>query len=159
MTIVAFLQNQWFKNPERVALLYAQHANDPGRRAKLNARFLFYRSVTGKRLLNALGQDACDAIVWEEASREVGSVSSHCPPADPQHIRAVIEHFKPSIVLAFGRIAQAGVLEANQISEGVAFKLLCGPHPAARHPSASTELLKLGAEVRNYLYRSLTNAQ
>jgi len=86
MTVVAFLQNQWFKNPAKIAEIYARHDTPEGR-VKLNARFLFYRSLTGKRLLDAFGRYVCERIIWEEASREVGSISSHCPPADPAHIR------------------------------------------------------------------------
>jgi hypothetical protein len=35
MTILAFLQCQWFRNPDAVRAIYAKHTGDLDRRAKL----------------------------------------------------------------------------------------------------------------------------
>jgi hypothetical protein len=132
--VVAFLQCQWFKNPEHVRRIYAAHAGDMDRRASLNARFLFYKSPTGKRLMDAFG-GLCDSIVWEEVSPQIAGESSGCFPADLDHMMKVLMHHKPDIVLAFGRLAREAMA-----SYGYEFELICGPHPAARHATVAVEL-------------------
>lgn len=146
-TILAILQNQWFKNPERIAEIYAKHATTPEDRADLNARFLFAGSMTGRRLKAVFG-DAIEGIVWEEASRETTGQSNGCPPADLEHIASVINHFKPSVVLAFGKVAQWGVarIESTDGSDRH-YRVIKGPHPAARHPTVMDELRAMAAKL------------
>lgn len=145
---VAFLQNQWFKNPDKIRGMYEGHAAKIGlypARARLNELFLFYRSLTGRRLKAAFGDEACRQIVWEEASAVVGGVSSSAYPADPTHMIAVIQHHQPSVVLTFGKIANDGINAVMQLvhRDRLAcpkFMILCAPHPAARHASVPFEL-------------------
>jgi hypothetical protein len=153
MKILAFLQNQWFKpsSIKTIERMYATHGATPEGRASVNARLLFYRSLTGRRLKAAFG-DLCDSIVWEEASRRVGDKSTSKFPADPQHVVAVIEHFKPSIVLTFGSIALNGVLAALPLfaakTSPCRFEVISAPHPACRNWQVTRDLNNAAVRVR-----------
>lgn len=125
MRIVAFLQNQWFKDPEGVKRMFAEH---PDRRERYISAFLFMGCLTGKRLQSVFGEDLCDGIVWEEASREVGGKSRSLFAADRQHMMAVIQKHKPTVILCFGKIAAEGVKSLPDDTP-----VIYGPHPAARN--------------------------
>lgn len=133
MKILAFMQNQWFKDPEKVRAIYAKH---PEMRNDLIARFLFMGCLSGRRLRAALGEQLCDQIVWEEASPEIGGNAASKFPADTNHIAGAIIKHKPDVVFAFGAIASNGVLAAwPEIAAHptpIVFELITGPHPAAR---------------------------
>jgi hypothetical protein len=124
MRIVAFLQNQWFKDPEGIKAMCAEN---PERRERYIAAFLFMGCLTGKRLQQVFGKDLCDAIVWEEASAEVGGHSRSLFAADRQHMMSVINKHKPTVILSFGKIASEGVR-----SLPIEIPIIYGPHPAAR---------------------------
>jgi hypothetical protein len=129
MKILAFLQNQWFKNPARVKEMYERH---PDLRNQYIARFLFMGCLTGRRLQSALGTELCEQIIWEETSKEIGGFSASVFPADHDHIRNAIETHLPDVVLCFGKIAGDGVravcCELKVRHPAVMF----APHPAAR---------------------------
>lgn len=148
MKILAFLQNQYFKQPERIARIYAKHGTTPEDRASLNGSFLFMGSLTGRRLKSAFGEELCDDIIWEEASKDVGSVASHCPPADPEHIKDCIQYFKPNIVLAFGNVAKDGVTCSLFLAPS-SFDYIEGSHPAARHATVISELKAMANDVKS----------
>lgn len=124
MKIVAFLQNQWFKNPDRVKRLMDRN---PEAREWYIKKFLFMGCLTGRRLQGAFGEELCSEIVWEETSRNIGGASNSVFPADEQHIEKVIEKHNPEIILAFGKVAQNGLWCK---SRGV--PVFNFPHPAAR---------------------------
>lgn len=132
MTILAFLQNSWFKNPEKAREVFARH---PEMRNKLIAQFLFMGCLTGKRLQSAFGEDLCDRIIWEEASANIGDKSGARFQADHDHIkRAIIKH-DPDLILAFGEVARVEVeVVADELERGYGFSIpvLRAPHPAAR---------------------------
>jgi len=134
MKIVAFLQNQWFKDPEGIKAMFAEH---PERRERYIEAFLFMGCLTGKRLQAVFGEDLCGQIVWEEISPEIGGHSSSKFPADPAHIERVLRKHNPDVVLAFGKLAGDGLLSTlsnpnlRELPHG--FKILYGPHPAARN--------------------------
>lgn len=136
--IVAFLQNQWFKDPERIKSIIAKRIALELRgdgdnmtahevREEYIAYFLFLGCLTGRRLKAVFG-DETRRIVWEEVSREIGGHASSCFPADDAHIREVLDRHKPDIVLAFGKIA----CDALSRLRPAAATLIRGPHPAAR---------------------------
>jgi hypothetical protein len=123
MKVLAILQNQWFNDPVGAERVYARHAGDWDRRAKLNA-------------------------AYKKAGKSSGAF-----PADPQHIRTIIEHHKPDVVLTFGRIAANGLLSALRILDSAKttrFAVIGGPHPAARHATVCAELAAMAAELRRY---------
>src|SRR3954470_24274441 len=124
MTILAFLQNMWFKDPERARGVFERN---PDRRNQLIATYLFMGCTTGKRLLAAFGEKLCDEIIWEECSLEIGGRSGSLFPADVAHMRAAIETHKPDVILGFGAVARdalAFIAPGN--------RTIIAPHPAAR---------------------------
>ena len=120
--ILAFLQNQWFREPEKVKAIMERN---PGKRNWFIGTYLFMGCLTGRRLEAALGEDLCNEIIWEEVSPEIGGKSSSAFPADLPHIRRAIEQHKPDVILAFGKIAKDAL-------QCMGIKAIFGPHPAAR---------------------------
>lgn len=131
MIIVAFLQNQWFKDPERIKRIYAAR---PDRREELNKRFLFLNSLTGKRLKATFG-DMCNLIIWEEISPRIGRESAAVFSPDHDHIKSVLEKHKPDCLIAFGTKAKEGL---KRYCEGI--PLIDCPHPAARRADTMQRL-------------------
>lgn len=144
MKIVAFLQCQWFP-AESIPAIEAAYARrpTPEGRARLTARYLFYRCLTGRRLRAAFGA-WCDAIVWAESTTQIATEASGVFPPDPHHIHAIIGHFQPDVILTFGRVATDAVRKLCPD----ACKLISGPHPAARHAGCVAELELMAQELK-----------
>lgn len=124
MKVLAVLQNQWFKDPDRVRAILERN---PHLRRPFCARALFAGCQTGRVLRRILGKEWCARIIWENASPQIGGVSSAAFPADLKYLQAVIDEVKPDIILAFGRIA------TNALQQLVPPRmLLVAPHPTAR---------------------------
>jgi len=132
MKILAFLQNQWFKNPERVKAIMERN---PERRNQLIGTYLFMGCLTGRRLTDALGEKLCYEIIWEECSKEVGGKSAASFPADFAHICEAINKHNPDVIIAFGKTASDALRKISPYQ-----KVIHGPHPAAR--LGATEGLK-----------------
>lgn len=159
MKVLAILQNQWFKNPERVQRIYDAHAGDWDHISKLNRAYLFMGCATGRRLRAAFGQ-WCEPqnIVWHEANpRKAGEASGVFPP-DTDHIHKFLCHHRPDVVICFGRVAADGLRGVLAGVQGrlfpvggfgpfPEFKSLYAPHPAAR----GADTCKLLADVRREL--------
>lgn len=131
LKVLAFLQNQWFKDPERMQRML--ETTFKGNREEFNKRLLFFGSLTGRRLLAALGQEWCDRIIWENASPLMAGQSSGVFPPDTDHMRAVLEKHRPRVVLLFGRVAIEGFYAQLWRQE---VKVIPCCHPAARSNSA-----------------------
>jgi hypothetical protein len=142
---LAFLQNQWFKNPERVREMMDRK---PESRQWFIKQFLFAGCLTGRRLISAFGQDLVDQIVWEEISPQIGSKSGSWFDPDPVHIAAMIQKFQPRVIICFGTLAAEGVRDYLEHQPGIQRRLtsaraeltspfigrvLYAPHPAARN--------------------------
>lgn len=140
--IVAFLQNQWFRDPARMEVIFNRH---PELREDLIARYLFAGCLTGKRLRAAFG-DLCDEIIWEETSRKVGGESSSVFPPDLIHMKGVLVKWEPKLIICFGRVAQVAI---GDLAEDVTIraKILFGPHPAARFPEVCATLRCIAQEI------------
>jgi hypothetical protein len=152
--VLGILQNQWFKNPESARRIYASHNGDRERSAKFRASALFMGCLTGRRIRDAFGEDMRHIITYEEASPEIGSVSSAAFPADKFHITKAIEWWEPEIVIAFGKIAGDGVLQAMKHMEFCGtngFYFTAAPHPAARCATVMSELRSVARDVRQRL--------
>lgn len=139
MNAIAFLQNLWVRDPERI--LATLRKRDEEYRRQLIKQLLFAGGLTGKRLKIAFGP-LIDQIIWEEASREIGGDSATICPPDPIHIQQVIEQLEPTVILAFGKVAQAAVLPLW------AGPLIYAPHPAARQVDVSARLLQAATQLR-----------
>lgn len=122
--VLAIMQNQWLRDPERMRRLIARYPNSR-RRALTFALFAGCR--TGRVLQQVFGAERCSAIVWDEASPEIGAHASSVFRADHEHIRATLAEVKPDVVLAFGRVASEALAAI-----GPAALLIGGPHPVAR---------------------------
>lgn len=141
MKVLAILQNQWFKDPERMKLMLANTFK--GDRPRFIRTFLFWSCLTGKRLTSAFGEDTCDRIVWENASPEIGGEASSKFDADPAHVASVIDRERPDVVMGFGKIAAQAINGSvgrlsGDVWERITFIEL--PHPAARHATVMAEL-------------------
>ena len=131
MKILAFLQNQWFPEPQKIQRIFDRY---PDRRNDLIARFLFAGCRTGKRLISALGEELCGRIIWEESSPRLGSHASSKFPADFDHIEDAIKRFNPDVIVCFGKISGDAVREAVErfrSVHGMTFPVLYAPHPAS----------------------------
>lgn len=145
MKIVAFLQNQWFYNARQVEPMYRRREDQTieqwwDRRARLNKAYLFYSCLTGRRLKAAFGEELCDRIIWENVSPRIAGKASECFGVDQAHVDAVMDHFKPDVVLFFGRVAQKADVHAPV--------MLTGPHPAARHGGVVDELREMAHKLQ-----------
>lgn len=155
MKIVAFLQNQWFKDPERIKRIIQDtiekesHWKNAGEiREYYISAFLFMGCLTGQRLMRAFGDDTCHEIVWEECSREIGGKSSAAFPADIAHMQEVVERHAPQVLLVFGKIAKDAVKFLLLPSEST---VITGPHPAARGPSVVGELAEMARRLQEVM--------
>lgn len=150
--ILAFLQNQWFRNPARIQQIINDTTARETDRTPESIRewyiktFLFFGCLTGRRLKKHLGEELCDLIIWEETSKEIGNTASSCFAPDYSHICEVINRHHPAIILMFGRIASNALLCVNYDC----IKLACC-HPAARGAYVCSELDILGDKLRELL--------
>lgn len=148
MKVLAILQNQWFKDPERVRQIVAEMETRRERR-RWDHAMLFFGCLTGRRLKAAFGGDEVNEWETTNASPMIGGQASARFPADPEHIMAEIADVQPDVVLTFGKVAGDAFLVKPG---GVAIwtgPLIQGPHPAARPPiNAVAELRRMAAELR-----------
>lgn len=139
--VVAFLQNQWFplRSHRVIEHAYARHGATPEGRADLNARYLFFGCQTGKQLKKALPDALIERIVWENCTTKIGSEASSKLAPDPAHIEAVLRHFRPRCVIAFGQVAVNAVMPVvNAI--GLPAPMIPCCHPAARHATVVNDM-------------------
>lgn len=138
MKIVAIMQNQWFKKPDVVAQIFARHP-EAGFREKFIARTLFMGCKTGKMLMRYLGEDLCNQIIWEEASRQIGGQSDSVFPPDIPHLQDCLDRHQPDALIAFGSIAKEGITNLRNKPNQV----FCCCHPTARGIDVASQLTAL----------------
>jgi len=126
-TILAVMQNQWFKNPDRMRTILDHGLKRGLKRHDFIMRTLFMGCKTGRVLKSVFGETLCRSIIWEEASPNIGGHASSAFPADVNNLQTILEEINPDLVLAFGRIASDTLIPL--VPESM---LLIGPHPAAR---------------------------
>lgn len=157
MKILTFLQNQWFRDPDKIRRMLAaelDHERQQKLRRKLTKWALFAGCKTGRVLSRCLGEDLCERIIWEESSKDIGGHSSASFPADLAHIAECYEEFKPDVVVGFGRIAADALIalrEEYQIPPSVIF--LSAPHPAARHVGVEDEIRQLRFKLEDLEFK------
>ena len=136
--ILAVMQNQWFKDPDRMRAILARGLAKGLKRHDFIARTLFMGCRTGLVLKQVFGVDLCRRIIWEEASPEIGDFASASFPADSVHLQKILEDINPDVVLAFGRIATDGL--APLVPPEM---LIIGPHPVARGAATLPKLISM----------------
>ena len=144
--VLAFLQNMWVKNPERVAASIAKHGEEF--RLKLMRTFLFMGCKTGRNLTKTFGEELLAQMTFEETTRQIAGDAKTIFPADTHHIHACIEKHQPKIVLAFGQIAHDAVSMVADQWTGKPFIYVKAHHPASRHPASWLSLLDAAQTVR-----------
>ena len=153
MKIVAFLQNQWWKDPEGVKRVI-EESDDPEKRRRRFIRYGLSICATGKRLekclLPEIGCETFKEIYWENSSREIGGKSSSKFPADPKHMQAVYDSESPDVILCFGKVAKDGL---DKISVHVHCKLLYAVHPASRGSLETME--QMAQDLKNLIKEDL----
>jgi hypothetical protein len=133
---MGILQNSWFYDPPKIRRMLA-YKTDLVERERLRRRLctyaLFAGCKCGRMLREGLGDKLCDAIVWENASKEFGDLSSASFPPDLKHLYSRIREEQPQIVIAFGKVAQEGVDKVSSgIAQHCAVRIIECPHPTAR---------------------------
>lgn len=145
MRIIAFLQNQWVKDPARVKAVFAKRPFE--RWPDLDRYLLFAGCRSGRRLKKFLGEKLCNEIIWANASAVIGGEASSYFPADMEHIKRVIVTHRPDMAIGFGKVAGEALLL------GCARKLwtvqvMCAVHPACRDPErVESELRYLSKRI------------
>lgn len=145
-TVLAIMQNQWFKDPGKVEELYRKR---PNQRRDLIRRFLFAGCKSGRVLRQVFG-DWCDRIVWEESSPRIGGHASSKYDADLDYLTNVIVDVNPRVIIGFGVIACRGLEDLNQA-------YIRAPHPAARQPTVIAELTAVRERMETLLSKSPTS--
>ena|ERR1700761_9019971 len=158
MKIVAFMQNQWFDEPDEVrAMLDRQR--DCGEftqeqmREKVRRRLIHYAlfagCLSGRRLKKTFGE-MTQSIIWEEASREIGGHAASSFPADMDHIKAVLKEESPDVVLTFGKTATQAIEVVRSLTTPTWEFIPCC-HPAARHVTVEVDLLRAAEKLHKYI--------
>lgn len=147
MKIIAFLQNQWFNDPEGVKAMldrqrecgeYTQEQMRERVRRRLIHYALFAGCLTGRRLKKAFGE-LTSTIIWEEASRVISGNARDFHPPDEHHIKNVLATEKPDVILSFGK-ANRTVFERLCPRPTSDIHVIYMPHPAARQATVPQEL-------------------
>lgn len=143
MKTLAFLQNQWVRNPKRVQQLIEEQGEDYRRMFVSYA--LFAGCLTGRRIRAAFGT-LVDDIAWDNVSPRIGGKSTDCFAPDTEHMWRQFKYHKPSIILAFGTQAR----DACRIFRP-AVLVVEGPHPAARQEGVRDQLRRMALEYQECL--------
>lgn len=130
MKTIAFLQNMWVRDPERVKRMIAESEHAERLRRMLIARSLFAGCLTGRRLRNELGA-LCDTIIWEEASLAILGDPKIVPKADFDHMMKAFALEQPQLVVTFGNVARDAWDWCRKYVKP-APTWIHSPHPAAR---------------------------
>lgn len=85
-----------------------------------------WHSYTGKRLSEML-PEGCQVEVIN-ASQLMGKGPAACFPPDPEYIARMVSTYRPDVILACGRVAQAG-------ARALGLQYISAPHPAWRRLS------------------------
>lgn len=129
---LAFLQNMWVRNPERVRKTIERDGEEF--RRKFMRYALFAGCKTGRILTKIFGEEALERIEFEETTRQISGNPKEIFPADLEHMAAAIKEHQPKIILAFGAIAHNALTQIGQSD------YIRAHHPASRHPDTFQNL-------------------
>ncbi len=148
MKILAFMQNQWFNDPNSVEATMAR-ARARGEDAYWDYRrriiaFALFRGCHSGRVLRRHLGDLCDTIHWEEASPKCGGKASSVFPADIPHMQKVIELVEPNVIIYFGQVSQG----VEHLLPRPEVRIFC-PHPAARGPEPHIKIAAAAQQLQH----------
>lgn len=92
--------------------------------------------------------------VFEETSREIGGHAGAAFPPDPAHLVRSLRCHRPRVIVAFGRVADAGLAlgdVGHLVRDVLRAAVVRAPHPAARGSDVPARLRAAAAEVRGIL--------
>jgi hypothetical protein len=145
--------------------IYAKYLDREGPwegRQRFIRDFLFFGCLTGERLKTAFapvfdplwGEDGWYwRFTWEETSIEFGGNSGAVFPPDPDHVALALGHYRPAILVCFGRVAESA-LGYSQVEMAVKqnnTRILYAPHPAARGSMTLTRLREVATKIKNHI--------
>lgn len=126
--IVAFMQNPWFPpGTDR------RHVDRYTTDQEFHRRILA-RSMSGVRLMSALGPALFNAIWWDNVAPTATEESSGISEIDMGHVETALTEQRPDLILAFGRVAEAA-LDKSFIAMEI--PCLCCHHTNARGKTMS----------------------
>lgn len=148
-TVVAFMQNPWWKSGARRARARRYNSDQA-----YHKRVLLL-SMSGRRLMRAFGRREYWAIWWENASLQYENFHGYNPGYDLRHILKVLREQRPGVVLTFGNVAREGVRVA--VDEVLRWderrmRVMGCHHPNARHRTQA-DLDEFARKVKNYTRR------
>jgi hypothetical protein len=144
---LAFLQNMWVRDPQRVRDAIERYGEQY--RMRVIHHSLFAGCLTGRRIHAAFGDELIKTITWEEASREIaGDSKTICTP-DPEHIADKLEAYSPEVVITFGAVSFEAV---KPLWSG---PIIRAPHPAARQPETIAKLKAAASEYAKIVANQL----
>lgn len=158
--VLGLLQNQWFKDPERIPHLIKQYDRYDGQmncppRNRFIRDMLFMGCKTGKVLRDCFTWDLCVDIVWEEISPQIGDNPKSVFPPDEEHLLKTLELVQPRIIVAFGQIARSGLhlpkVKGWVESPARVVDLILTVHPAARGKGTIDELKQAAHKLREFI--------
>lgn len=151
MRVVAYLQNMWVKEPDKVQALLDRHKDNPMYWNKMCKLLLFAGCITGRRIKDAFG-DLVNDMIFDETTKEIAGDSKKIFKPDYFHIESSLNRLKPDVVICFGAIAAKAV--TNVIDNGgceFVPAIITAPHPAARQPDTVPKLKAAAKQLRELL--------
>jgi len=144
MKILAFMQNAWFPpgTPQRIIDRYHDDS-------EFHIKVLS-KTMSGRRLMKALGDELYKKIIWDNTTREVASQPSGNPGADLMYMRQRILAHKPDAIIAVGQVAYDAMIKMRKedpVKHNFARILM--PHPNKRGIT-SDELKEEARKVQEF---------
>lgn len=139
MKIVAFLQNPWFppRTPRHIITRY--------RDDQIFHRRILSMSMTGKRLVEAFGEDLYCQIHWDNTNWRAADRSTGKMVPDHLHIETVLVCEKPVLILCFGNQAREAIKSRPWSAD-----ILHCHHPNARGRTQE-DLNRFATTVRKWI--------
>lgn len=151
MVVLAFLQNMWVKDPEKVQQSLDRHLDNPMFWNRMTKGLLFSGCKTGRVLIQTFGTDLIENIIFDECTKEICNNPKTIPTPDLIHIETTLLRLKPDIIITFGKIAFNTInnftpeLQARTILN---YRIIEAPHPAARQPITINKLREVAEKLK-----------
>jgi hypothetical protein len=138
MKIVAFLQNPWFPPGTK-----KEHVDKYTTDQRFHRRLLA-NTMSGRRLLEAFGEDTFKEIWWDNVSPDPAWTSAGVTSTVMAHVERVLREQDPDLILVFGLQAKQAV---SRSVGSIKRKVMACHHPNARFKTQE-DLNKFALDVR-----------